>query len=165
MRKRYLVPIVVVALLLLAFHTIGHETPGPKPKSPTLSLDTAMNMLYDANLSNFSLKPQLTYWVDGGTCTKLSPKCRILRMEGIVEVKNRTYLAFFDLENRSVKLVPANETQVKEYLQFFEEHNGKVFPCNSPVKSTFGKDIEIKNKNGTCIAPAVVKIGGGLKGT
>ena len=154
MRKRYLVLIVVVVLLLLAFHTIGHETPGPKPNSP-LAPDTALNMLYDANLSNFSLKPQLTYWVDGGTCTKLSPKCRILRMEGIVEVKNRTYLAFFDLENRSVKLVPANETQVKEYLQFFEEHGGGVLRYNSTAKGTVGNRTFLIN-NSVYLVPAVV---------
>ncbi len=76
-------------------------------------------MLYDANLSNFSLKPQLTYWVDGSTCRELRPECRVILVEGIVETKNETYLAFFDFQNKTLKLIPANETQVEEYIQFF----------------------------------------------
>ena len=155
----------VISLLLLSFLLIlgtsiwirGHPNRDsyPPSDSPTLAPDTALNMLYDANLSNFSLKPQLTYWVDGSTCTKLRPECKILRMEGIVEMKNQTYLAFFDLENKSVKLVPANETQVKEYLQFFEEHGGRVFRYNSTITGTVGNRTFLTN-NSICLVPAIV---------
>ncbi|WP_461865552.1 hypothetical protein [Thermococcus sp.] len=161
MKRVLMVIFVTILLLAVALYTV-HQSPNshhPGSDSVAMAPDTAMNMLYDANLSNFSLKPYFTYWVDGSTCKKLRPECRILRMEDIVEVKNETYLAFFDLENRSVKLVPANETQIKEYLQFFEEHGGRTFRCNSTVKGTVGNRTFLAN-NGICLAPAVVKVKG-----
>ncbi|WP_457751257.1 hypothetical protein [Thermococcus sp.] len=152
MRAALVIPII---LAMTAFYLDNHGSDSffRDPNSMALAPDTALNMLYDANLSNFSLKPRLTYWV-AGDC----PDCRVLRLEGIVEMKNQTYLAFFDLENKSVKLVPANETQVKEYLQFFEEHGGKVFRYNSTIKGTVGNRTFLTN-NSICLVPAVVKVG------
>ena len=160
MKRAPVIIFVTILLLTVAFYTVhkSPETRYPPPDSPALAPDTAMNMLYDANLSNFSLKPYFTYWVDGSTCKELRPECRILRMEGIVEVGNETYLAFFDLENRSVRLVPANETRIKSYLEFFEEHGGKVLPCNSTVSVSMGNTTGIENIPGNCIVPALVKV-------
>jgi len=36
-------------------------------------------------------------------------------VEAIVKVENRTYLVFFDFQNKTLNLVPANETAVREY--------------------------------------------------
>ncbi|WP_461862802.1 hypothetical protein [Thermococcus sp.] len=142
--------------------TRGHANRSPSPDSPTLAPGTALDMLYDAKLGNFSLKPQLTYWVDGQACRKLRPDCRVLRVEGIVEVGNRTYLAFFDFQNKTLNLVPANETAVKEYLEFFREHGGKVFSHISKVKSiiktSFGENVSVRELNTTGVIPAIVKV-------
>ena len=164
--KRRRTAIIFLLLLTLLGPSLWKVNPyhasdgGPSPDSPTLAPDTALNMLYDANLSNFSLKPYYTYWVDGKTCRKLSPHCRILRMESIVEVGNRTYLAFFDFQNKTLDLVPTNETAVREYIKFFNEHGGRAFACNSTVKAvirtSFGGNITVRELNGTCVVPAIV---------
>ncbi len=127
----------------------------PAPDSPTLAPDTAMNMLYNANLSNFSLKPYYTYWIDGKTCRKLSPQCRILRMMSIVEVGNKTYLAFFDFQNKTLDLVPTNETTVREYIKFFSEHGGRVLDYHSTVTVRYNTTT-VKVLNDTCVIPAIV---------
>ncbi len=152
-------------LLVLGILTwaMGQVNKNPPSDSPTLAPDTALNMLYDANLSNFSLKPQFTYWVDSQNCKELRPDCRVLRMEAIVEVGNRTYLAFFDFQNKTLNLVPTNETEVKEYLKFFSEHGGRVFSYNSTIKAvmktSFGENVTVRELNGTCVVPAIVKVG------
>ncbi|NJE06481.1 hypothetical protein E3E36_10080 [Thermococcus sp. M36] len=159
MRKNHKAAFMLLLSFLLVLGILtwakGYVDKSPSPDSPTLAPDTALNMLYDANLSNFSLKPHYTYWIDGKTCRKLSPQCRILRMESIVEVGNRTYLALFDFQNKTLNLVPTNETEVKEYLTFFSEHGGRVFACNSTVTVRYN-NTTVKRTNGTCIIPAVV---------
>ena len=137
--------------------TRGHANRSPSPDSLRLAPGTALDMLYDAKLGNFSLKPQLTYWVDGQTCRKLSPDCRVLRVEGIVEVGNRTYLAFFDFQNKTLNLVPANETAVKEYLEFFREHGGRVLDYHSTVTVRYNTTT-VKVLNDTGVIPAIVKV-------
>ena len=148
---------VTILLLAVAFYTVhkSPETRYPPPDSPALAPDTAMNMLYDANLSNFSLKPYFTYWVDGSTCKELRPECRILRMEDIVEVGNETYLAFFDFQNKTLDLVPTNETTVREYLKFFSEHGGRVCDYHSTVTVRYNTTT-VKMLNDTCVIPAIV---------
>ncbi len=155
--------LLILALLGLSLWKANHyHAPegSPPPDSPTLAPDTALNMLYDANLSNFSLKPYYTYWIDGKTCRKLSPHCRILRMESIVEVGNQTYLAFFDFQNKTLDLVPTNETAVREYIKFFNEHGGRVLDYNSTVTVRYNTTT-VKVLNDTCVVPAIVEVGGG----
>ncbi|WP_297503374.1 hypothetical protein [Thermococcus sp.] len=60
-------------------------------------------------------------------------------------------------------LVPTNETAVGEYIKFFNEHGGRVFACNSTVKSTiktsFGENVTVRELNGTCVVPTIVETG------
>lgn len=144
-------------LLVLGILTKGHADKSPSSDSPTLAPDTALNMLYDANLSNFSLKPYYTYWIDGKTCGKLSPHCRILRMESIVEIGNRTYLAFFNFQNETFNMVLANETAVKEYIKFFSEHGGRVLDYSSKVTVRYNTTT-VKVLNNTCVIPAIIRV-------
>ena len=161
MKRASVVIFVTIFLFAVAFYTVRQspETHYPSLDSPALAPETAMNMLYDANLSNFILKPYFTYWVDGSTCKKLRPDCRVLRMESIVEIENRTYLAFFGFQNNTLNLVPTNGMGVKEYLKFFSGHGGRVFPCNSTFNATYSGTSTLRTANGTCVVPAIIREG------
>jgi hypothetical protein len=111
------------------------------------------NILYDSNIGGEALEPQLTYWVEG-EC----PDCRILQAEAPLHINNATYLGFFNLTNNSLRLVPANESEVRKYIEFFREHGGKVFPCNSTATGWVGNSTT--KVRGICVVPAIVKVGG-----
>ncbi|MDI3475772.1 MAG: hypothetical protein PWQ79_838 [Thermococcaceae archaeon] len=138
--------LIAVSLGYSHFHKPSRHAYNPMSFVP----DDVINILHDNNISDEALEPQLTYWVKG-EC----PNCRILQVEGILKIGNTTYLAFFNISDKSLHLLPANESAVIEYLEVFREHGGKVFPCNSTAIGRYG-NITFKADAGTCIVPAVV---------
>ncbi len=156
MKRNHKQIIVFLSLLVLMFcgvffSKISFSMSKPTPNPMALTMEDILNLIYDNNLGDNSLQPQLTYWVVGDC-----PDCRVLRVEGIVRAGNVTYLAIFDLRNGSLNLTPADDVKLEEYLSFFEKNGGKVIPCNSTVKSSFGEGIKLKNETGICVIPAVI---------
>ncbi|ASJ08970.1 hypothetical protein A3L11_06915 [Thermococcus siculi] len=150
-----LVTCIVVLLLMVGLgyshlHKPSKHTYNPMAFAPV----EVTNILYDNHISDEALEPQLTYWVEG-EC----PNCRILQVEAPLHINNATYLGFFNLTGNSLRLVPANESNVREYLEFFREHGGKAFPCNSTAIGRVGNST-FKVKGGICVVPAVVNVGG-----
>jgi hypothetical protein len=144
------VSIVVVLLLVSLGYSHLHKAPERSQNPMALAPVEIMNILEDNNLSGEALEPQLTYWVRG-EC----PNCTLVRAEAPLHIGNATYLAFFNLTDKSLTLAPVDESALREYVEFFENHGGKVFPCNSTASGWMGNST-FKVKGGICVVPAVV---------
>ncbi len=147
--------VFLVILLGLSYQAL-HNSPAVDNSNPLVDVRVEFeNALLDLHITR--ILPETPFWVSGEPLN-----CTVLKVEGLV-VENGTYLAVFCPGEGELTLIPANKSAVNEYLRFFDEHGGRILDCTStirsPIKTSLGENVTVRELNGMCVVPAIVETG------